>query len=48
VRGDLAGRSSSARSAAAYVRPDETWLAVLTVVGVLLGFALLAIVLTEN
>ena len=31
-----------------YVRPDERWLAVLTVAGVLLGLALLVIVLVEG
>jgi len=31
-----------------YVRPDATWLGLLTVVGVLLGFALLMIVLVED
>jgi putative membrane protein len=31
-----------------YVRPDETWLGLLTVVGVLLGFALLTIVIVEG
>ena len=31
-----------------YARPDETWLGLLTIVGVLLGFALLLIVIVEG